>query len=67
MTILRPLILLCIRHNIQIKTIHIPGYQNYTADSISRFQWERFRALAPQADKNPASIPPALLSLLDHM
>lgn len=67
MSLVRPLVLLCMKNNIQIKTRHIPGYQNSIADSISRFQWERFRSLAPQADKTPARLPPELLSLLDPM
>jgi hypothetical protein len=65
MALLRSLVLLCLKNNIQIKSTHIPGYQNSIADSISRFQWEKFRALAPQADKDPAPVPPALLALLD--
>lgn len=65
MSLLRPLILLCLKYNIQIKSTHISGYKNSIADSISRFQWEKFRTLAPHADKNPALIPPALLTLLD--
>lgn len=67
MSLVRPLVLLCMKNNIQIKTRHIPGYQNSIADSISRFQWERFRSLAPQADTTPARLPPELLSLLDPM
>ena len=65
MHLVRPLVLLCMKFNIQIKSTHIPGYKNSIADSISRFQWPRFRTLAPNADMYSAQIPPALLNLLN--
>lgn len=67
MCLVRPLVLLCMKNNIQIKTRHIPGYQNSIADANSRFQLEKFRSLAPQADKTPTHLPLELLSLLDPM
>lgn len=65
MQLIRPLVLLCIKSNIQIKCVHIPGYYNSIADSISRFQWAKFRKLAPSADCQPAQIPMELLNLLN--
>lgn len=64
MSLIRPLVLICLKHNIQIKATHIIGYKNSIADSISRFQWQRFRTLAPHADPFPTQIPPALLTRL---
>ena len=38
MQILRPLVLLLIKHNIHLKSEHIPGIDNILSDRISRFQ-----------------------------
>ena len=64
MSLIRPIVFICLNNNIQIKCLHIPGYKNSIADSISRFQWERFRNLAPEADKCPVPIPNSLYHLL---
>jgi len=50
MSLLRPLVLITMKYNIQLKCCHIQGSRNDIADSISRFQWARFRRLAPDAD-----------------
>ena len=50
MDLLRHLTLLTLQHNIYIRAKHIPGKYNEIADSLSRFQSQRFRLLAPQAD-----------------
>ena len=63
MDLLRSLTLLTLRYNIYFKARHIPGKQNEVADSLSRFQMDRFRALAPLADANPTPIPSALWEL----
>lgn len=65
MCLLRQLVLISIRRNIQIKFVHIPGHYNSIADSISRFQWAKFRTLAQNADIQPTQIPTELLNLLD--
>ena len=43
---------------------HIPGSTNEIADAISRFQDERFRRLAPEADKTPSNLPNEVFDLL---
>ena len=38
MSIVRPLVLLLMRHNIMLRSKHIPGLKNVLCDLISRFQ-----------------------------
>lgn len=57
MCLVRSLTLLCLRLNILLKAEHIPGTRNIICDALSRFQNARFRALAPEADEQPAPIP----------
>ena len=57
MKLIRPLVLLLMRKNIQVRALHIPGESNAIADSLSRFQVIRFRTLAPEADHTPSDIP----------
>ncbi len=49
MQLLRIFVLTCLRFNISFKAVHVPGVLNNIADSLSRFQVERFHAAAPQA------------------
>ena len=44
------------RQNIHIMITHIAGINNNIADTISRFQMERFRTLAPAANLQPDPI-----------
>ena len=64
MILIRSLVLFSMSYNFNFKAVHIPGYLNNIADSISRKQWSRFRHLAPQAQMVPAMIPRKFLSLL---
>ena len=57
MVLLRHFTLKCLEFNVLVKTEHIPGYKNSIADSLSRFQFQRFRELAPQAEKSPDQMP----------
>ena len=43
---------------------YIPGKTNNIADSISRFQMERFRKLAPTAEQQPTSHPSSLVQTM---
>ena len=63
MDLLRHLTLLTLQHNIYIRAVHIPGKHNDIADSISRFQFQRFRHLAPEADTSPSQIPDIVMTL----
>ena len=63
MDLLRHLTLLTLKYNIYIRAKHIPGKYNEIADSLSRFQFQRFRLLAPQADAIPQKIPVLLLKI----
>ena len=63
MDLLRHLTLLTLHHNIYICAVHIPGKHNDIADAISRFQYQRFRNLAPDADTNPSPIPETVVTL----
>jgi hypothetical protein len=64
MKFIRPLVLQTIRHNVQIKAMHIEGAKNNIADSLSRFQMNRFRRLAPSADLYPVPIPQEFLTII---
>jgi hypothetical protein len=55
--LLRHLILLTLKYNLYITAQHIPGKRNEIADSLSRFQFQRFRMLAPHADVVAYKIP----------
>jgi hypothetical protein len=64
MHLVRNLVSLCLKHNLHFKAVHIPGYQNILADSLSRLQIQKFRLLAPWAAPHPTPIPPVPPSLV---
>ena len=57
MQLVRNFVCHCLMHNIVFKAVHVPGVHNDIADSLSRFQVDRFRALAPGADSTMTPIP----------
>ena len=61
MDLVRDLTLCTLRHNFYFQAVHVPGKHNNVTDSLSRFQMERFRQLAPQLSPDP--IPACLLHL----
>ena len=63
MDLVRHLTLLTLRFNFCIRTEHIEGKRNDLADSISRLQMDRFRALAPHANREPCLVLPELLKI----
>lgn len=48
--LLRHFVLSCLVLNVYAVAEHVPGAVNVIADSLSRFQWDRFREVAPDAD-----------------
>lgn len=57
MDLVRSITLLTLNHYFTISATHIPGLDNPIADSLSRFQMDRFWALAPTASRTPCIIP----------
>ena len=63
MDLVRHLTLLTLGSNFCIRAEHIEGKRNDIADSLSRFQMDRFRELAPHAIRDPCLVPPELLKI----
>lgn len=57
MDLVRDLTLCTLTHNFYFRAVHVPGKNNNIAVSLSRFQMERFRQLAPQFNTAPDPIP----------
>ena len=64
MQLLRHLLSAAARHNFTFTAIHLPGIHNSIADALSRFRWQEFRRLAPEALPLPAPIPHQLWDFL---
>ena len=62
MGLLRHLSLLAIHHSFMLTTSSVRGMANPVADSLSRFQFQHFCRLAPQADPTPCVIPESLMA-----
>ena len=58
MKVVRPLVLLLLEYNINLKTEHIPGVNNVLADSISRFQVHPALLHQYGMQHSPTPIPP---------
>ena len=57
MDLVRLFVCQCLRYNIASRAKHVPGTYNVIADSLSRFQEERFRAAAWRADTITTPVP----------
>jgi hypothetical protein len=57
MSLVRFFVLQCLQYNVAFTARHIAGKSNNIADSLSRFQMERFRSAAPGADITGALVP----------
>ena len=57
MRLIRALFLRTARYNSNLVLRHIPGHDNTSADSLSRFQILQFFALNPTAEEAPSPIP----------
>eukprot|EP00079_Xenopus_tropicalis_P012677 XP_002939985.2 PREDICTED: uncharacterized protein LOC100487960 isoform X1 [Xenopus tropicalis] len=62
--LLKHLVLRCLQLNVRFGAKHVPGYTNEIADSLSRFQWDRFRRLAPEAAAQGESCPDLVWRLI---
>jgi len=58
MYLVRRLVLFALKYNILFTAKHLPGRVNILSDALSRLQVSKFRALMPEADQQPAPIPP---------
>ena len=67
MMLIRRMVLLLLKYNIMFKAQHIIGKENNIADSLSRKQFQRFIQLAPEADKDPESLPEEFLAMMSEM
>ena len=56
MSLVRKLVVVCMRHNIHFRARHIPGQHNYLADCLSRMQIHKFHAAARRADPLPTTL-----------
>lgn len=61
LSLLRTLVLICLQNNIFFRARHIEGAQNILADSLSRLQVGKFKALAPDMNPQPTPLPAHLL------
>lgn len=58
MYLVRRLDLFALKYNILFTAKHLPGRVNILSDALSRLQVSKCRALMPEADHQPAQIPP---------
>ena len=61
LSLVRTLLLICLRNNILFRARHIKGTRNILADSLSRLKVEKFKALAPGMNPEPTPLPVKLL------
>lgn len=63
MKLMRKFTIVAATHSFAYQAKFIPGYKNNIADSLSRFQMDRFRRLAPSAEPKPCPIPSDIMFL----
>lgn len=66
MKLIRPFVLIAMLNTILFKAIYIESSRNDIADALSRFQMNRFRSLAPEADSLPSKIPEEFWEILNQ-
>ena len=65
LALLRQLVRCQLEGNIVVRARHVEGVHNKVADALSRFQWARFRTLAPRAEQEGTAIPGELWRLVE--
>ena len=65
MVLLRAFTLKCLDLNVLVKGSHIRGSKNIIADYISRLQFDKFRAMAPDAAEQPVPVPTHLWNIFN--
>ena len=60
MHLLRDLVLPAVGFSLSFSAKHVPGVHNEIADAQSRFLWQEFWRLAPQANPQPTPLPQLL-------
>ena len=63
LTLLRYLILSCLKFNIDLRCIHVPGKLNAKSDSLSHVDFQRFQRLAQDAEPYPNKLCEEIWSL----
>ena len=63
MSLTRKLYLIAAKLQFSVSLKHIMGIHNTIADSLSHFQIHRFHTEAPEADRQPTPLPPAVWDL----
>ncbi|XP_034562822.1 uncharacterized protein LOC117829305 [Notolabrus celidotus] len=64
-SLMRRLTWLCVLNNFILRAAFIPGHENRVADALSRFKFQEFRDLCPQAKPHSISCPPFNQMILD--
>lgn len=64
MHLVRHLLTSAVTHNFTFSSRHVRGVLNPIADALSRFYWQEFQQLAPEALHSPSPIPGELLEAL---
>ena len=64
MRLFRHLLASAVHFNFFFSSQHVPGIHNSVADTLSRFHWQEFKRMAPEAHLLPVSISPQLLEEL---
>ena len=57
LSLIRKMVLICLRNNILFKAKHIPGVKNGLADSLSRLQVDKFKGRSQGMDRVPTPLP----------
>ena len=57
---LRELTLVCLRHNLRVRAVHIPGHFNSFADALSRLQVSKFKGNGTMGRTGSSVCPPTI-------